>query len=872
MREVAQSAPASRRIREAIGRMKAWREDLMLALHSGKPDYMKAMLARVPRDVLHQAIPAVSAIATTLTQQGELDQALTYLDQLIDIDADNPQWWAQRADLQLRRGAFEQAAADAKHLATLRPDDPRGLSLQGDIYAAQGDRSRALAAYSAALAIAPDDSQLRGKVERLGAQGGAAAAEPLPRIVFDPGLFADPGFPADAAAAVVDGLTRHLRRYGQHQAVRSSIERLRDPRWVHLWQSALAGCRGAAVVFHGSELGILPLLALQAGARKVTLVTTDPLERRISTGIVQKYRLLQWREAHANEIAALDASQRQASFEAFNAPIAFVTENELDNVECDWLIFPALDHTLLGTGLAAALQPWRARASAIRLLPSGARVFAMGIRWLYPAAVGDLSAVNALRWSLYPEAFDLPAHAWEAVTEPIELGPVDPWNLQPATISRELRVLSDGALDAVLFWYRVQLADQVLETGPHGEIGGLRPAVQYLDAQTVAAGQDITLNLHLEPTRLRFEREVPRRTTRSARLPSWYVPMLVDRPRNQAFRCALGQLQADDIVLEIGAGCGLLSMMAADAGARQVIGCEIEPAIHAAGQAVLERNGYGERVRLINKDCRQLQLQDDVPARADLVLFEMFDCGLIGEGILHFLTHVREHLAQPKARYLPRSARVRACVVEQRLERVAHVDVSLLNAFCYTPSYLNVDARQLHYRALSEPFDVFTFDFAEAGPQPQQTKLDLRANMAGIAGAVLFWFDLQLDEKQWLSNAPGVEPAYHWGQALQYLPEVQVEDGMPLPLMARHQGSGISFAWHELELPQRAFSRIPRADPATFTQSMELESQTGQILQFSRSRPQEYARVADLALRIAVDPARHRIDPRVAQRFASMFL
>jgi Methyltransferase domain/Arginine methyltransferase oligomerization subdomain/Tetratricopeptide repeat len=852
-------------------RTEFWRDDLMAALHSGKPDYMAAMLARVPREVLHQAIPAISAIATTLIRQNELDQALTYLDQLVGIDGDNPRWWAERAELHLHRGAFVQAIADARHLATLRPGDPRGLCLQGDIHSAQGDRSLARAAYSAALAVAPGDSQLRDKLEQLASQEGATTNPPLPPIQFDPVLFADPSFPPGTAEALVEGLTRHLRRYGQHQAVRTTIGRIRDPRWIQLWRSALSGCHGAAVVFHGSELGILPLLALDAGARKVTIVSTDPLDRRISAGIVQKHRLLQWRDTHVNQIATMDMAQRQASFEAFNASIDFVTQDKLENVECDWLVFPAFDHTLVGTGLAAALQPWRQR-TVPRLLPSRAQLFAMGIRWMYPGAAGDLSPVSSLRWSPYPDVLESPAQGWEPVTETVEVGSLDPWNLQAATISRELRALNDGALDAILFWYRVQLGEQVLDTGAEGGVGGLRPAVHYVDTRTVVAGQAIMLNLHIEPTRLRFELEPPRRAVRRARLPSWYVPMIIDQPRNQAFRDALGRLRAEDLVLEIGAGCGLLSMMAADAGAHQVIGCEIEPAIHAVAHEVLQRNGYGEQVRLINKDCRHLILQEDLPSRADLVLFEMFDCGLIGEGILHFLAYVREHLAHTGTRYLPKAARVRACIVEHRLERVADVDVNVLNAFCFTPSYSNVDARHLGYRALTEPFEVFTFDFARADPQPQQIKLDLSASVAGIGGAVLFWFDLQLDESRWLSNAPGAEPSYHWGQALQFLPEMAVEPGMPLPLVARHQGSGINFVWHEAELPQRAFSRIPRADPATWAQAMELESQTGQILQFSRSNAQEYARIADLALRIAVDPALYHIDPRVALRFASMFI
>jgi len=36
--------------------------------------------------------------------------------------------------------------------------------------------------------------------------------------------------------------------------------------------------------------------------------------------------------------------------------------------------------------------------------------------------------------------------------------------------------------------------------------------------------------------------------------------------------------------------------------------------------------------------------------------------------------------------------------------------------------------------------------------------------------------------------------------------------------------------------------------------------------------PEEYAKVAEIAKRFAIDPAAHDLDPVIAQRFAAMFL
>lgn len=853
--------------------MADWREELMKALHSGDAEYMTAMLGQVPPELVEHAVSTIASMASACLARGDHDQALIFLDQLVAAKPLDSHWYRERSRTQMRRGAFAAALHDAEKAIEIEPGEASGYVLQGDAHLAEERREQALAAYVRALELEPSDEILQKKVANLSGDAQDQIGS-LPRIRFDPAVFRDPTMPESVSIAMIEGLTRHLSRYGYHQAVRNTLDRLLDPNWVEAWRTSLTQCAGSTVVFCGGELGFLPLIALELGAEKVIIVSGNPLEQRIASGIIQKHRLLQWRDTVADRFESMSPEEKRSSFETFNQGIVFADKEKLGDIACDWLVFSDIDHSLLATGLVTTLEDCRQRGlvPARGVLPQRAMVHAIGIQWLYPGSDFDFSPVQAMRWSLHPEALDLPSSAWVPVTASVSVCTIDFLDFRPGHLQHTLPVTADGHLDAILFWYELDLGNTRIGSGIGQGLECLRPAVQYVDPSVVRRDERIVLHAHLEATRLLFELDVPRAAIRDSRLPSWYVPMMLDRHRNDAYRKALGTLGGDCLALEIGAGCGLLSMLAVDAGAGDVYGCEVEPLIFKTGERVVSLNGYAHKIHLVNKDCRRLALGEDLPQRADLVLFELFDCGLIGEGILHFLDHVRQQLAMPEARYLPMAARVRGMIVESRIDSIAGIDANLLNPFLFTPSYMNVDASRLRYLQLSEPFDVFAFDFASATPEPQETKIVLDAIAAGTAGAVLFWFDLQLDEDTWLSNAPDSGVSFHWHQAMQYLPEARVEPGMRLGLTAKHQGSGIAFAWTEGDIPQSAFSRLPRVDPTSWAQAMELEAQTQQLLSHARSSPEEHARVAEVAIRIAVDPGRFRIDPKVAQRFASLFL
>ena len=88
----------------------------------------------------------------------------------------------------------------------------------------------------------------------------------------------------------------------------------------------------------------------------------------------------------------------------------------------------------------------------------------------------------------------------------------------------------------------------------------------------------------------------------SETVPQWHATIILDRARNEAYDVALqAAVKPGMRVLEVGAGTGLLAMMAARAGAAEVITCEANPLIAERARAIIAANGYADRVRIIGK-------------------------------------------------------------------------------------------------------------------------------------------------------------------------------------------------------------------------------------------------------------------------------
>jgi predicted RNA methylase len=140
----------------------------------------------------------------------------------------------------------------------------------------------------------------------------------------------------------------------------------------------------------------------------------------------------------------------------------------------------------------------------------------------------------------------------------------------------------------------------------------------------------------------------------------WHFGMLHDTERNASFRSSLDYLvKTSSIVLDIGCGSGLLSMMAARAGAAQVIAVEVNHTIAACAKQVIADNNLSHVIRVEPVHSSQLK-----ETKATLLVAEIVDSFLLGEGILPTFLHAKQYLLQETAEVIPCGAVVTACLIE----------------------------------------------------------------------------------------------------------------------------------------------------------------------------------------------------------------
>lgn len=274
-------------------------------------------------------------------------------------------------------------------------------------------------------------------------------------------------------------------------------------------------------------------------------------------------------------------------------------------------------------------------------------------------------------------------------------------------------------------------------------------------------------------------------------VPAWHFPMMHDARRNDAFRRAIEKAVRPGMhVVEIGAGSGLLAMMAARAGAGRVTTCETVPEIAETARTVIAANGYGETVRLLAKPSTEVVVGADMDAPGDLLIAEIISDALVGEGVLESLEHARRVLVKPDAQIIPRGGAAMAALVgEDDLGRFVSVgevsgfDLSPFNDLA--PMRVSLAEGSFEVEYLSRPRQVFACDFmsdAATGDAPEAIDFDVIA--PGVCVGLVQWIRLIVDDEIVIENQPGVsEAGSHWRVSLYRLPApVAVEPGDTLRL------------------------------------------------------------------------------------------
>ncbi|ESO03732.1 hypothetical protein HELRODRAFT_100002 [Helobdella robusta] len=143
---------------------------------------------------------------------------------------------------------------------------------------------------------------------------------------------------------------------------------------------------------------------------------------------------------------------------------------------------------------------------------------------------------------------------------------------------------------------------------------------------------------------------------------SAYGDMLHDTERNKLYEVGLKhaikwmhEKGKQAFVLDIGTGTGLLSMIAVRAGADKVVACEAFKPIAECALKVIEANNMADKITIIKKRSTEMN-ELDLGGRANILVAEVFDTELIGEGALGTFHHACSELLDQNDRIVVPSA------------------------------------------------------------------------------------------------------------------------------------------------------------------------------------------------------------------------
>ncbi|ODM89693.1 Protein arginine N-methyltransferase 1 [Orchesella cincta] len=254
--------------------------------------------------------------------------------------------------------------------------------------------------------------------------------------------------------------------------------------------------------------------------------------------------------------------------------------------------------------------------------------------------------------------------------------------------------------------------------------------------------------------------------------------MLKDEVRTMTYRNSMyynKHLFKDKIVLDVGCGTGILSMFAAKAGAKKVIGIECSNiAQHAT--TIVESNGFGNVITIIKGKVEEVDLP--VP-KVDIIISEWMGYCLFYESMLETVLYARDKWLAPNGMLFPDKCSLYITAIEDRQYKddkihwwddVYGFDMSCLRKVAIREPLVDVVDQKM---VVSNHCQLLEVDLNTLRKEDLNFSVpfQLHSRRDDYIHAVVTFFTVEFSKchkRTWFSTAPEA-PYTHWKQTVFYL-------------------------------------------------------------------------------------------------------
>ncbi|KAG2407231.1 histone-arginine methyltransferase [Vigna angularis] len=258
--------------------------------------------------------------------------------------------------------------------------------------------------------------------------------------------------------------------------------------------------------------------------------------------------------------------------------------------------------------------------------------------------------------------------------------------------------------------------------------------------------------------------------------------MLQDYVRTGTYHAAVIENRSDfagRVVVDVGAGSGILSLFAAQAGAKHVYAVEASEMAEYARKLIAGNPMLAQRITVIKGKVEDVEL----PEKADILISEPMGTLLINERMLESYVIARDRFLVPTGKMFPALGRIHMAPFT---DEYLFIEIANKALFWQQQNYYGVDLTPLHGTAFqgyfSQPVvDAFdprlliapsishVIDFTKI-KEEELYEIDIPLRFIASVGTrvhgLACWFDVLFNGstvQRWLTTAPG-SPTTHWYQ------------------------------------------------------------------------------------------------------------